>query len=137
MFLFEAIFTALLFAVTAVMVVRVFQRRAAIAIWEGSVEGARQRRALASWVRADAEVIDVGHGDGPRVTEVRHGGRYEEIPRASVRLELEIATTDGPVIAKDTITVPVSELVQIDVGKTIRVLYDPEDPKSFHVDTLA
>ncbi|CAN5754404.1 hypothetical protein BH09MYX1_BH09MYX1_20520 [soil metagenome] len=142
----EAFFTAAVFVLTAVFVVVMIQRRLAVSRWEGSPEGARQRLALRSWILGKAEVVDVARGTEPAVVEAAffshlRGGRarraFEERRRESVRLSLRIVTIAGDTVASEaTVSIPANELTLLDVGKLITVLYDPKDPRRFHVDTL-
>jgi hypothetical protein len=142
-YVIEAVFTALMMCLTGFMVVRVFQRRASVALWESSAEGARQRRARGSWVRKTARVKDVALAEGPHVTEAAFATRttrgrtrhvYEEHRRAPVRLVLEIPTEGGTVEAEATLTIRVTDLSKIDHGRELAILSDPGDPAQFWVD---
>ncbi len=146
MYLFEAIFAALMMCVSGFLVVRVFQRRTAVALWESSIEGSRQRQARASWVRKTARVKDVALAEGPQVTEALFAERkvdgrtrhvYEEHRRAPVHLVLEIPTDAEPLEAEATITIRVSDLPKIDHGQELSILQDPAHPTQFLVDVVS
>ncbi|AKT40787.1 hypothetical protein [Chondromyces crocatus] len=127
--------------------IRFFQKRQqVITTWERSPDGLLYREAHGSWLLAKARLEHAAPLPVPPVVRaweykersgryVQH--RYTEMPCQQVQMRVQMLLVGGQQLTSEgVVTVPVAELGDLVPGHIFSVLYDPNDPRRFYIDTL-